>query len=186
VGDLSLLCHPRTNRSSLCIGVRAQVLLPNPRCATNVVFLPLLYIKPPSTLDTCSNSPLPENYHHSTCSTLAFNFVSPDERKFCGWTLELKCFSMYRMSKWVELCCKSPIITEVILLNLLVKGTSNVLQLGVSIATAIPANQLLSSTIIVFIYCVVFVLNIICFILEYSLTMKSQRREATPALGVSA
>jgi hypothetical protein len=54
------------------------------------------------------------------------------------------------------------------MLTIAVKGTSNVLQLAVSIATSVPANNFVFSAIIVFLYSLVFVLSTISLILEYS------------------
>jgi hypothetical protein len=72
-----------------------------------------------------------------------------------------------------------------ILLKCAVKGTSNALQLGLSVATSVPASNILSFATIIILYCVVFVLNTICLILEYSQAIKWQRRNATSAMVVS-
>ena len=72
-----------------------------------------------------------------------------------------------------------------ILLKCAVKGTSNALQLGLSIATSVPASNIVSFTTIIILYCVVFVLNTICVILEYSQAIKWQRRNATTAMVLS-
>jgi hypothetical protein len=64
------------------------------------------------------------------------------------------------------------------MLTIAVKGTSNILQLAVSIATSVPANNFVFSAIIVFLYSLAFVLSTISIILEYSHAMQAQRRNA--------
>jgi|SRR5277367_36825 hypothetical protein len=98
--------------------------------------------------------------------------------------LSLKTFPMSEVWKWVEICSGFP--DSDLLLNCAVKGTSNVLQLGLSIVTSVPASNILSFATIVTLYCLVFVLNTICLILEYFQAIKWQRQNATLAMKASA